>query len=675
MKHWEKEIRYSEENETVLNNINLNIEGGNFQPTGADGSSVFVTNNEKSVTFSVTGGFFATKISCSVPANLAGTVTGGTFTTSAKENTPADLYAGYHFVQEDEYYILEPCPVKVGETAYGTLNEAVNAVKEGETITILAGKTLSEGAIKLPAILKNVTFSGEEGATLKDMTIMAADGNSYSYDGLTFNAITFDNSRISLTGWRNGDEVIKNLEVTNCIFKNLKDDTNSAPVHINKDASEAVNGFKFTDNVIDGATGGSKSGIYAQLTGEVLVSGNVFNNVSFRPYVIQITTDDNVADNFVVTNNTFSGSAVGRAQGLGNNSEGTDAVNVEVTENIFKGITSSQQICYWNFNPAKTTVDLSHNYYDIDIIANPGKIYFNSSAENIYDLLDMTVFPIYTNEEKSTTYSPEVNVALIGETEYATLQEAFNVGGEITLLCNVNVAETVVLAEGKTAVLDLNGKTLATIDNNTIRNDGGNLTIKNGTVTRTGDAVGYSVNNASGEITVENATIKRGLYTSRSKMTATNANISHDQSSRHAIYAWNCEVTINSGTFHNDNAGNATLMASGSSSVTINGGTFSIADGRSSLGWTSSMIDQNNTAVVTVKGGLFNGGFRINSADTCLTIEGGEFNTNNASAFTDSSGTKVVKGGKFTDAGAQNWAKKYIAEGYEMNANGEVVAK
>ena len=58
-----------------------------------------------------------------------------------------------------------------------------------------------------------------------------------------------------------------------------------------------------------------------------------------------------------------------------------------------------------------------------------------------------------------------------------------------------------------------------------------------------------------------------------------------------------------------------------------------------------------------------------------MTIEGGEFNTNNGSAFTDYSGTKVVKGGKFTDAGAQNWAKEYIAEGYEMNDNGEVVAE
>lgn len=256
------------------------------------------------------------------------------------------------------------------------------------------------------------------------------------------------------------------------------------------------------------------------------------------------------------------------------------------------------------------------------------------------------------------------------------LQTLINGTDDIIYLgADLTLTETVVIPEGKNITLDLNGKTISAVDMNTIKNNGGNLTLKNGNVTRTGDVVGYSVNNASGELVVENVTITRGLYTSGSSLTVTNSNISHEQSSRHAIYSWDCAVTINSGTFHNGNAGNATLMASGSSVVTIKGGTFSIADGRSSLGWTSSMIDQNSTAQVIVKGGLFNGGFRINSADTTLTIEGGEFNTNNGSAFTDYSGTKVVKGGKFTDAGAQDWAKKYIAEGYEMNANGEVVAK
>ena len=250
-----------------------------------------------------------------------------------------------------------------------------------------------------------------------------------------------------------------------------------------------------------------------------------------------------------------------------------------------------------------------------------------------------------------------------------TLQRAINKAAEtnaasVVLIKDIVLTETVTVAEGATIVLDLNGKTLAAADKNAIRNNGGNLTIKNGTVTRTGDVVGYSVNNASGEIVVENATITRGLYTSGSKLTATNANISHEQSSRHAIYAYNCEVTLNSGTYHNDNAGNATIMAAGSSVVVVNGGTFSIADGRSTLGWTSSMFDQNNTAKVTIKGGIFNGGFRINSANTVLTVEGGEFNTNNGSGYTYYSGTVSIMGGTYTDANAYNFAKNHLAEGY-----------
>ncbi len=286
---------------------------------------------------------------------------------------------------------------QIGNVTYKTVAEALAAAKDGDTVIILAGEH-SEDTIKLPATLNNVTIKGEEGAVLKDTTISAADGNSYSYIGLTFDGLTFDNGRILLTGWRNGEEIIENLTVTNCTFKNLNDDTNSAPVHINKDASKAVKNFTFTNNVIDGATGGSKSGVYAQVTGNVVFTGNTINNVSFRPYVIQLTTDDGIADEFIVTGNTFSGSTVGRAQGLGNNSEGTDTVKLVVSQNIFKGITNSQQICYWNFNAETTTADLSKNYYDIDIAANPSRIYYNSGAADVADLIAMGVYPYYKDE-------------------------------------------------------------------------------------------------------------------------------------------------------------------------------------------------------------------------------------------------------------------------------------
>ena len=265
------------------------------------------------------------------------------------------------------------------------------ALKDNAVITIIG--EIANATIKLPANLKNVTIKG---GTLKNSTISAADGNSYNYEGLTFDGITFDNSRLLFTGWRNGEEVLKDMTVTNCVFKNLDDTTNTAPVHINKDATEAVVNFTFTNNVIDGATGGSKSGIYLQATGKVTVTGNVINNVSFRPFVIQITTNDGVADEFIVTGNTFSGSAVGRAQGLGNVDNGTDSVKLVVTGNIFKDITDAQQICYWNFNDATTTTDFSGNYYDIDIVANPGKIYYNGAATDAADLVAKSVTTYYT---------------------------------------------------------------------------------------------------------------------------------------------------------------------------------------------------------------------------------------------------------------------------------------
>ena len=445
------------------------INGGTFN--GKDNYNGFNVDASKGATVYIKGGEFLPVHSGSLYGDGSIIVTGGTFFDKVSEKY---LAVGYSCQQnEEKKWIIRECPVRIGEAAYyATLAEAVAAVQEGETITILAGKTLEEGTIKLPATLKNVTFAGEEGATLKDMTITAADGNSIDYDGVTFDGITFDNSNVVLTGWRTGKVSYKNITINGCTFKNVIRTNNEAAFHINCTPTEAVNGFNFTDNVIDGVSGASNSGVYAQLTGEIFVSGNVINNVAFRPYVIQVTTDDNVADNFVVTNNTFSGSAVGRAQGLGNNANGTDAVHVVVTKNIFKGITDAQQICYWNFNPAKTTADLSHNYYDIDILANPGKIYYNSAAANVYDLLDMGVFPIYTDAAKTSLYTPEVNSAKIGETEYSTLEEAVaaaKADDTITLLCNVTLSESLTLPAG--IIFNGNGKQI----NGTI-NAGGNLT-------------------------------------------------------------------------------------------------------------------------------------------------------------------------------------------------------
>ena len=89
----------------------LTINGGQFEPKGGDGSSIFITNtNADGTTVKINGGHFMTKIGCSNPTkdDVKGCITGGTFTTVAKENTNEALLAnGYGFVEgEDGNYTV-----------------------------------------------------------------------------------------------------------------------------------------------------------------------------------------------------------------------------------------------------------------------------------------------------------------------------------------------------------------------------------------------------------------------------------------------------------------------------------------------------------------------------------------------------------------------------------------
>ena len=580
----------------------------------------------------------ATGMTAGASANITGTVTNsgnGTIAVVGNDKLEASIVNG-------KVVLAAKPAAKIGEQGYATIKDAVAAVKESETITILAG-THSEGTIKLPATLKNVTIKGAEGAELKDMTISAADGNAYSYEGLTFDGITFDNSRILLAGWRNGDETIKNLAVTNCTFKNLNDNTNTAPIHINKDASEAVNGFTFTNNVIDGATGGSKSGIYAQVTGEVKVENNIINNVSFRPYVIQVTTDDGIADNFTVKGNTFSGSAAGRAQGLGNNAEGTDNVNLVVSNNIFKGITESQQICYWNFNPETTTADLSKNYYDIDIVANPNKIYFNSPAADNFALRDMNVFPIYTalNEDGTinteSAFTPKFYIAKVGENSYESLSEAVaaaQAGDEIVLIADVKTTDGVVITD-KNLTIDLNGKTYtvtegANTNNRNFKINGTSVvTVKNGTMV----AAGQYSSGAYGTIRTEGT----------ANVTLTGLKLYNYRGNGLNIKAYaGTTVTIENTEIYANYGGG--IEAAGGT-IVVNDGVTVEQKGMYTAPYNSMAISVNGGGKVTVNGGTF--------STECITAE--EANNQGTShgpwvaGVLNSGGTLIINGGTFSN--------------------------
>ena len=330
----------------------------------------------------------------------------------------------------------------------------------------------------------------------------------------------------------------------------------------------------------------------------------------------------------------------------------------------------------------------------------------------------------------------KVAVVQIGETTYATLAEAVAAaqsGDTIVLIENVELAETVTIPVGKTLTIDLNGKSISmeesivttayalnnlgtltltdsvgtgSVNARGIYNGYGNgadnvatakIIIQSGTYnakgTNGGAAIfnygiaeinggsftsigGYSLNNQAGSsMTIaDGVTANNGIYCSNAKVTVNGGNISGNRSGCHVVYAWNAELTINGGTFYNNNSGNATIMSAGTTKCTITGGTFGIKDGRvegNGNTWTSCLTDTANTATMTVTGGIFNGGFRV-QAGTTMTIEGGSFNDVGGSGY-NIYGTASVKGGTFTDSTAQNFAKANLADGFELNVDGNVV--
>ena len=115
----------------------------------------------------------------------------------------------------------------------------------------------------------------------------------------------------------------------------------------------------------------------------------------------------------------------------------------------------------------------------------------------------------------------------------------------------------------------------------------------------------------------------------------------------YAVYNYNGTLSINGGTFYNQNANNATVCNSGSATANISGGAFS-------NGKTQYILDGKG---FTVSGGRFNGGIR----STGIVISGGEFSNANGIAYRVSSGK--VSGGSFEDTASVNMASANLAEG------------
>lgn len=175
--------------------VELTINGGEFSPAGADGSSVFLTNHSAdNVKLSVTGGTFKTKIGCNDAnkAGVKGAIVGGIFTESAKANTNSNLLSqnsmykangdGTYTVVTDNTMIVVR---SVSEFKTAMANEAIATIVLGDNLTaneilvISRDVTLNGNGYTLTSTMSGsngraINVSGANDATIKNLTVKAA---------------------------------------------------------------------------------------------------------------------------------------------------------------------------------------------------------------------------------------------------------------------------------------------------------------------------------------------------------------------------------------------------------------------------------------------------------------------------------------------------------------------
>ena len=291
------------------------------------------------------------------------------------------------------------------------------------------------------------------------------------------------------------------------------------------------------------------------------------------------------------------------------------------------------------------------------------------------------------------------DVAQIGETKYATLQEAVNAANDNTVKLLENVTEDINIPTGINVTLDLNGHKITNVSGHTITVEkGGKLNISDsvgtGVVDNTSHGKGAIVN--SGEVTLNGGTFKRsaekGTYSPNGNggnswytianygTMEINTGVTVENDGGYSSMIRNggeatadCNLTIRGGNFA---GGINTVKNDYFGVLTINGGNFSNTAQYVIMNWNKAEITAGTFRTLdTASAVLFTSAFGGNANYVGkLTISGGEFKhaSDTQEMIVDhydesNKGNAVVTGGKF-DADIS----KYIPTDYVQSADGTV---
>lgn len=394
---------------------------------------------------------------------------------------------------------------KIGDTGYATLQAAVDAANNGDTVTLV--KDTDQG-FAVPAGL-SITFD-VNGKTLErtgqdiqnNGTLIIRDntkqGKIIANGGGVGIAIGVGNDSVTTIEYANVEAVEgavitgKATGATITIEDGVFSTSDNAVIAGNGTKREGnanvitINGGTFTGNIK--STGYIACGIYAPWKDIITVNGGNFtvnNGIGIVARAGQVTVNGGTF--------TCTGSAKG---GVGDKKFDMDAAQCVYFD--------ASNPAYPAYNSETDYIKLQGGTFSSDVSAYCEKNYYTEqNADNTYTVKSMK----------------DVAVAKIGDTYYKTLADAVTAADNTTVTLLKDTTENVTISTDKTFTLDLNGYTLSGGKNNgnaALLNEG-TVTIKDSSANKTGtikrednaDQTGttYYVIKNNGTMTIEQANV------------------------------------------------------------------------------------------------------------------------------------------------------------------------
>ena len=467
-------------------------------------------------------------------------VSGGTFSSAVDKSLcaegfiPTDNGNGTYGVKEGKYV------AEIGSQGYESLQEAINAAQDGQTVTLLADATedvVINKSITLDLGGKTLTNTNAGKATISVTggTVTVKNGNVvggtdyYNIEVTKGSGADLTLTDVTATAGNNGSSMIDNygtLTITSGTYTGGLDT-------VKNESSAKLNITGGTFTLTKGTSKGFTGVVFNY--GELTISGGTFiQSDKSAPY--------------------------GQAQVIHTDKSGSAVPSTVITGGTFKNLCTSSTTA-WTVRATNAA-------------AGATKVSGGAFNKAVKDYYCAEGFIPTSTKDADGNYGVKVGkyVAEVGSKKYETLADAIRLatkGKTVTLLCDVE--QNAQLTINKNITLDLNGKTIKNTVDIWGKDTNAILSITNGAkVTITGNGTidakendCYTINVVKGDLTIENGT----FYGNVSVVQVQEGTLSvkggtfdlHQKWEGSSKYLFNCI----------DNA-----YVDGSANVAISGGTF-----------------------------------------------------------------------------------------------------